>query len=285
MEVTPQAVAEAGGLEQAALPTHAEVRAAAQPGETAAQTAARLYKVKVDGEEMEVDEAELLRGYAHQKAASKRMADAAAERALAEEVMGIFKSNPKQAFEKLGLNAKQFAEQLLMEEMEESVLTDEQKEVRELKRFKESIEQREKAAREKESADAEEAFRTQVAQELQTNIVTALDSAELPKNEFTVSRMAFYLESCLKAGYNATPQDVVSHVKAEYEKELKGLIGGFKDDQLMSFLGDDVVKKVVKGHIAKTGVKKPAVVKPSTTTTAKPDQKKGRLSDFFRPTA
>ena len=64
------------------------------PGETQAQTQARLYKVTVDGQEMEVDEDELRRGYAHNKAAAKRMEEAAFTRKEAEQVIRLFKDNP-----------------------------------------------------------------------------------------------------------------------------------------------------------------------------------------------
>jgi hypothetical protein len=82
------------------------------PGETKTETVARLYKVKIDGVESEVDEQELLKGYAHNKAASKRMEEASLTRKEAEQVLKIFKDDPKQAFKLLGKDARAFAEQI-----------------------------------------------------------------------------------------------------------------------------------------------------------------------------
>ena len=90
------------------------------PGETPAQTQARLFKVMVDGQEVEVDEKELLRGYAHNKAASKRMEEAAMSRKEAEQVLKLFKQNPKEAFKLLGHDARKFAENIINEELQEA---------------------------------------------------------------------------------------------------------------------------------------------------------------------
>ena len=245
---------------------------------------ARLFKVKVDGQELEVDESELTRGYAHNRAANERMRQATETRQLAEQVLNLFKTDPKQAFSKLGVDAKSFAEQVLREEMEEAVLTPEQKELRDLKRFKETISQKEERERQEQASKAEQAFREQVATELQGNIINALSSADLPKNEFTVSRMAFYLESCIQAGFNATPQDVVAHVKAEYDRELKSFLSSVPEDKLLTFIGDDFTKKVVKQHIKATGAKtkqpRPAVI--GQQLEAKKGDEPGNLRDFFR---
>lgn len=245
---------------------------------------ARLFKVKVDGQDTEVDETELLRGYTHSKVANERMRQATETRQLAEQVLSIFKTNPKEAFAKLGVDAKAFAEQVLQEEMEEAVLTPEQKELRDLKRFKEDMSQKEEAARQAEAEAAEEAFRTQVAEELQTSIVTALDSADLPRNEYTVARMAYYLESCIQAGFEATPQDVIAHVKAEYDRELKAFLSSVPEDKLLNFIGPDFTKKVVKQHIAATGAKKKAVTPtPVGVEVKKPEENVPTTPrDFFR---
>jgi hypothetical protein len=245
---------------------------------------ARLFKVKVDGQELEVDEGELLRGYSHNRAASEKMRQASETRALAEQVLSIFKTDPKQAFAKLGVDAKSFAEQVLQEHIEESSLSDEQKELRDLKRFRESIEQKEAREKEEQTTRAEQAFREQVATELQTNIIGALETADLPRNEYTVSRMAYYLESCLQAGFQATPQDVIGHVKAEYDRELKSFLSSVPEDRLLSFVGDDFTKKVVRQHIKATGAKKkaPAQTPVGQSITPSKGEEPGNLRDFFR---
>jgi hypothetical protein len=61
------------------------------PGETKAETQARLYRVTVDGEDMEVDENELRRGYMHAKAASKRMEEASMSKKEATQVLRLMK--------------------------------------------------------------------------------------------------------------------------------------------------------------------------------------------------
>jgi len=60
----------------------------------AEQKALAKYKVKVDGEELEVDENELKRSYAHAKAAAKRMEEAAEMRSKAiRKLCSLLRSN------------------------------------------------------------------------------------------------------------------------------------------------------------------------------------------------
>jgi hypothetical protein len=264
--------------------TSSQIAGASKPGESAAQTAARLYKVKIDGAEVDVDEAELLRGYSHQKAASREMQQAKKQREMAEAVIEDIRTNPRNAFSKLGVDARAFAEALLREEMEEAMLSPEQKEMRDLRKFKDEISQREEAARQEQQRLQEEAYRETIAAELQGTIINALETADLPKNEFTVSRMAFYLESCIQAGYDAKPQDVVSYVKNEYDRELRAFLSSVPEDKLLTFVGPDFTKKVVKQHIAATGAKKkaPSTAKVGIELESQKPQGPKNPRDFFR---
>jgi primosomal protein N' len=257
----------------------------AMPGETKAETAARLYKVTVDGAEREVTEDELRRGYSHGTAAAERMRQANETRQQAEQVLKIFKENPKEAFSRLGVDAKAFAEQILSEHMEDAMLTDDQKEMKRLKKWESEMRAKDDAAKAEQAAAAEAAFREQVSQQLQQDIIGTLESSGLPKNEYTVGRMAYYMDAAISAGFNnVSAKDIISHVKEEYQKDVKALLSSVPEDALLGFLGDDFTKKTVKAHLAKVNKNKPAV-KPVTTSTPKTAQEGKKIispSEFFR---
>lgn len=252
------------------------------PGETRAETQARLYKVMVDGQEMEVDEDELKRGYAHNKAAAKRMEEASMTRKEAEAVLRMFKNDPKTAFSKLGLNAKQFAEQIINEELEEALLDPKDRELRDYKRRAEASENERRQAQEAYEKEQMELELNRQAQAIQADIITSLDTAGLPKTERTVSRMVYYMQAALQAGFNVQPKDVVEQVKQDYIYDFKSMIGGLSEDQIELFLGTDLVRKVAKSTVRSE--KKPQVAPKSVNADREDKKDKKKIvspRDFF----
>lgn len=247
---------------------------------------ARMFKVTIDGSEREVSEDELRRGYSHGAAANERMRVAHETQSMAEEVLKIFKENPKLAFQKLGVDAKTFAEQVLSEHIEDSLLTPEQKELREARKFMKDKADSEAKSKAEAQAAQEAAYRDQVSTQLQTDIVSTLGESGLPRNEYTVGRMAYYLDSAIRAGYdNVTAKDIIGHVKQEYERDVKALLQSVPENGLLDFLGDDFTKKTVKAHLAKIGPKKATgTVAPIASQTI-PDANKKKIvspAEFFK---
>lgn len=251
----------------------------------------RKFMVKVNGADTEVDEAELLRGYSHSSAANEKMRAAQEQHKMAEEVLRIFKTDPKLAFSKLGVDAKEFAEKVLSEHLEDSMLTDEQKELKKLRAWQSEQAKKQDEEKSAQEAAAAESYREQVGQELNTHIVNAIQASGLPKNQYTVGRLAYHMEAAVQAGFTDLPvaeliRHILPDVKAEYDADLKSRLMSTPDDQLLDFLGEEVTKRTLKAHLAKVGkgkkdtgqkVQDPGQVK---TTTAKKDIKSPK--DFFK---
>jgi len=268
-------------VDQATSETNANGIPGSLPGETKAETAARLYKVTVDGQEMEVDEDELRRGYAHNKAAAKRMEEAAMSRKEAETVLRIFKENPREAFRLLGSDARQFAEQVINEELSEALLSPQERELRDYKRKVEAYETQSRQAKEQYEREQMEAEIARQSESIQQDIIGTLESAGLPKTERTVGRIVYYMQAALQAGYNVTPKDVVEQVRNDYKHDLNSLLGGLPEDALEAFLGADVVRKIAKSTVKQA--KAPATVPKSVNQDRKPKEEKKIMSpkDFF----
>lgn len=252
------------------------------PGETKTETIARMYKVNVDGQEMEVDEAELTRGYAHNRAASKRMEEAAMSRKEAEQVLRVFKDNPREAFKLLGKDARQFAEQIINDDLSEALLSPEQKELRDYKRKVETYETESRTAREQYEKEQMDQEINRQAESIQGEIIGVLESAGLPKTERTVGRIVYYMQSALQAGYNVTPRDVIDQVRNDYKSDLNSLLGGLPEDALEAFLGADNVRKIAKSTVRAD--KRPAAVPKSVNqnrTVDKVEKKVKSPRDFF----
>ena len=231
-------------------------------GETKAETVARLYKVQVDGQEFEVDEAELTRGYAHNRAASKRMEEAAMGRKEAEQVIRLFRENPKEAFRILGGDARKFAENLINEELQDAMLSPQEKELRQ---YKSQVEQYETQRRQAQEQYDQQMLQQQIDQQannIQAEIISVLDTSGIPKTERTVGRIIHYMQSALSAGYNVSPKDVIEQVRLDYKQDLNAMLGGLPDEALEAFLGQDITRKIAKSSVKKgtpTGKVAPAV--------------------------
>jgi len=222
------------------------------PGETRAETQARLYKVMVDGQEMDVDEEELKRGYAHSRAAAKRMEEASKARKEAAEVLKILKEDPAYAMKQLGLNPRQFAEMVINEELQEALLSPQEKELRTYKQQLEQYQRAEREARETYEREQRETEMNRYTQQIQTEIIDVLGTSGLPATERTIGRIAYYMQAALQAGFdNVKPGDVIDHVKKDYQFELKQMLGGLSEDQIEAFLEADVVRKIAKSTVKK----------------------------------
>jgi len=222
----------------------------AAPGETHAETMARMYKVTIDGQETEVDEDELRRGYTHNKAAEKKMQEAAMSRKEAEQVLRMFKENPRQAMSRLGIDVRQLAESVIQDELSEAMLSPEQKELRQYKKQLEQYQMSEKQAREEYESQQQQAEMARYTEQIQSEIVSTLDTAGLPKTERTVGRIAHYMQAALSAGYaNVTPADVIEYVKNDYIADFKSFMGGMSEEQIEMFLGADVLRKAAKATV------------------------------------
>ena len=219
------------------------------PGETPSETQARMYKVMVDGQELDVDENELRRGYAHNRAASKRMEEAAMARKEAVEAIKLLKENPKAAMEQLGLSPRQFAEMIINEELSDAMLSPEQKELRSYKQKVEQFENERRQAQQTYEQQQMEAEINRQAESIQGEIINVLDSAGLPKTERTVGRIIYYMQSAIEAGYNVSPKDVIDQVKQDYRYDINSLLGGLPEEVLETFLGKDMISRIAKSTV------------------------------------
>jgi hypothetical protein len=255
----------------------------AAPGETVSETMARMYKVKVDGQEIEVDEEELKKGYSHSKAAEKRMQEASLSRKEAETVLRMFKESPRQAMQQLGLDVRKLAEEVIQDELRDAMLTPEQKELRKYKGELERYQTSEKEARAQYEKQQQDAEMERYTETIQNEIVQTLNTAGLPRTEKTISRIAYYMQSALAAGFgNVTPDDVIEYVKKDYVTDIQSMVGGLSEEQIEAFLGADVLRKVAKSTV-KTGMTRNVVSRSvNENKTSRTEKKPVSPREYFK---
>jgi hypothetical protein len=225
------------------------------PKLAATTTEAKKYKVKINDAEQEVDEAELLRGYQLSKASQAKMQEAAQIKQQATEAIKLMKTNPKLAATHLGIDILKLAKEIMNEDIQEKLLTPEQKKIRDDQKRLKEYEARDKA--QKEAADAAEATKLEqhYANDYSNKIITALETIGLPHvgpaGAFVVKRMTSYMLAAMKNGVELDPKDVAPMVKQDYIEEQKALLGGMDDENLISFLGDEFTGRISKAQLKK----------------------------------
>ena len=231
---------------------------------------ARKYKVKVDGQEIDVDESELLTGYQTRKASDKRFQEASKLQKMVEEMVYGAKENPKSLLEKLGYNdpaqllqkmgydPKELAEAYLMQQLEESLLTPDQKRLRELETENLSFKQRQELEQQQKLEQQKQALQAQVAQELDTEIAQVLKQSGLKPTPRTIRLVAQSILDELDTNADAeefVKPDIRKHLQKTLQRsrsELKELLENVEPQTLINeFLPPELAAELRKMELEK----------------------------------
>ena len=213
------------------------------------------FKVKVDGQEMEVDENELKRSYAHAKAAAKRMEEASEMRKSYQRQIQIaegfekwidnVKTNPEALFslaEQLGLDVddiamKRAAERLKYEYMDENQRRAYDNE-RELSRYKQ-LEQRQA---EQQRQQAEQAYIAKARETVESEFVDFFTEAGVKPTPTMLARIAELKLGAAAAGRSLSMADAYKRVSAEQQKARLDLIANLSDEDIKSLPKESLQK-------------------------------------------
>lgn len=241
-----------------------------------AEKIARKYKVKVDGEEAEVDEDELISNYQLRKSSDKRFQEGIQARKQAEEFIKLLKTDPAKVFSHpaIGSDFKEIAEQFLLNEMQNEMMSDEERQLVEYKQKLAKYEEQERTTKEQAEAKQKEEVRNKYADDYNKQITGALETSGLPKTEFTVQRMIHYMAKGLEKGYELSANDVTDLVRRDYIRDTKALYSGLDAEALMQIMGDDVASKIRKFDLNKIKNPKNSLQEPQRVAGSKGGQQK-----------
>lgn len=261
----------------AELSAEQQIDQAQAEGKISKQEAADLkkkYKIKVDGEESEVeidlsDEKEITKILQMAKAFQKRGGEftKAQQQLLAK--MQEMDNNPEDYFSKKGVDLDAWAVERIKKKVEELEKTPEQK-AQEAKdaRLKE-LEDKVKAAEEEKEKIAMQRAQDEQAKILEDEITQALTAAgsRLPdKDPYTLQRLSAYMLSQMAEGnVGITVQEAVKVLEGGMKQDMPQFFGKLDEDAILEFLGEENFERVRK----KRYQQKKASVANANTTTAK----------------
>lgn len=207
---------------------------------------AKKHKVKVNGEELEVDEEELKRGYSHQKAANKLLQEAKAQKKQAEEFINMLKDKDRlfDVIKKLGHDPRKVTEEYLAAQLQDELLDPRERELKEARNKLKAYEDLERQKEEKIKFQREEELKEKYAKEYNDQFVTALKESGLPPTKQTVADMAKYIHRSAKIGFKMSASEAAQLVREDLETKVKRVIGDADGESLIKILGEETANKL-----------------------------------------
>ncbi len=256
---------------------HAEVAAA--PTETVAERKARKLQLKIDGKMSEVDidamsddklAVELQLG----AVARKRMQESAELNKKFESIIEYISENPWEAlkdpvFNKgKGVNLEELAEKRLAERYQQELMPEQEREQHKLRQELEGYKKKESEFIAQKRAEAQQAMEQRVFEETEQSFIAALESSDLPKNKRTLAMMAQVQMLNLEHGIELTPSQIASEVREQLSGHNQEVLRSMKGESLLSYLGEETVKEVLRLSVAKVRGPSPAKAKPADAAAA-----------------
>ena len=286
-EATEESSNQNEAVEASGEESQEEVKSEAEKQEEVKQELLRQIKLKVDGKEeamelpFEVNEeqAEWLKRHTQPaKAAQKRFQEVSQEKKRIEEAVKNFQKDPAAALEALGVNAHQFAEQFMINKLEEQNMTPEQLEAKNMKQKLAQYEAQEKQR--KEQAEVAERKQLQAAKlkEYTEKITQALETSGLPKSDSTQRRMAEYMLMNTQNNMNLPMESIVEMVREDYLADFKDVLANASEEQALKLLGQDVANKIRKADLAQLKQAPKAKVSEIQNDTPKKKEELGYVS-------
>lgn len=241
----------------------------------AAKEAIRRHKVKVDGEEIEIDEEELKRGYSHQRAASKALNEGKALRKQAEQVVAMLKDPDKffELAEKMGHDTRTLAEKRLAKALEEELLDPKEKELRATKARLTEYERAEEERKERVKTEHMQALEKKIASEYETQFLSALKEESLPATKPMIAEMAKYIGRAASLGFKMTVNEAALLVKEDLKVHQGKIFRDADAETILGVLGEDLANKIRAYDVAK--LKSPdQFLKTPEKTSSSPKKKK-----------
>lgn len=228
------------------------------------------------------DKARLQRAFQMEKAAQEAMAKSASSQkqiaameAEMDQFLQILKNDPMKILNNpaLGLKLEDMADKILAQKIEEASKSPEQIELEKARaklaeyeqKIKDEETARQLAERQKLEADAEA--------HIQSEIMEAIDSGSLPKSPYIINKMAQLASIAFDNGVDVSMKDLAPIVKKMYQRDMKEMMGGMKDDEIEELVSSDRIKAIRNARIQAARGKVQAATKIVDTGSKAPSKK------------
>lgn len=229
------------------------------------------FKYTIDGEDVEEevdlsDKEGLRKRLQLAHASGKRMNEAKAAKAKAFEIIKAFEEDPANVFKRLGPKGREAAEKFLLEQIQDEMLTPEEKTLRQEREELAAL--RAEKAKAKEDAEKSEASvkEKKYAESYQSTIISALEKCGLPKSPKLVADVARLLSKNLDLGLDLDADDLAKMIRDERTGDQKALVKDMDGDQLIAYFGEEIANKIRMSDLKKLREKQGQVFQPKAAS-------------------
>ena len=232
---------------------------------TEAQKAVERIKLrlKIDGreEEREFDPEQLAVHVQKAGAADKRMQEAAQIRKSFQAIVERLKQDPFEVLSDpaIGVDLEALAEKRLADKYRKAMMSDEERAVYERQQEYERIKSENDRYKRAEQQRRQTEIDRKVFQETEQNFKTALGKVGLPPSYELLREMAKIARDNLQFGIELSPAqlaaEVRSHVEGTRTKLEEKVRTSLKGEELIKYLGEDVVREILRAQVAKVRAK------------------------------
>jgi Txe/YoeB family toxin of Txe-Axe toxin-antitoxin module len=226
-------------------------------------------KIKANGREVEIDEAEIDRYLSMGVSANEKWQEAAKLRREAETLQKQIEEDPFKYLQSKNPKLREKAEEWLLERIQEDEMSPEQ---RELKKYKEKEaaekEDADRKAKEAEESQAKEAEQHYI-QQFDKELSSACAKHSVPRTSDFIKRVALKMSDAIDNDVDLSAEDAVAMVKDDYVSDVKHFLSQVED--ILPFLGEEIAGKLRKSDLER--VKKPNTVSIKSTPKQEPTQK------------
>lgn len=247
-------------------------------------TGEKTHTIKVNGVEKQVSTQDLIVMAQKAESADQRFEESAKHRKQVAAVMELAQNDPMTFLDKIGVKPEKVEQWLYDNHIAPNILEGDEKEQwernREFERLKAQEKQREEQDKNKRIETTREAY--------QRSIIEAVKSSpEVPKTDWTVNRVAQYMQRAFKAGYrDVTPSEVMPYVAKDWNKIKSSQLESLDEDQMLKYLGEEGTEKVRRALLKKMNASKRKPRTHSTSGTesrARPSRKQHRKTNPRSP--
>tara|TARA_Y100000004_G_C8919104_1_gene414580 strand:- start:46 stop:975 length:930 start_codon:yes stop_codon:yes gene_type:complete len=264
-------------------------------GEAAPENGERMFTVKVDGQELQVSEADLIRDYQLAQASYKKMEEAAGLRKQSDEVrrnhqlVAEIMRNGTSAQKSQVLASYMGGEENLRRWLNDEVnsmiefqqLSPEAQKLRKTEQELASYKERARRQQEYEQQQKLSHEQAQAEQYFLQQFTGALKDVGLPSNPATISRMASIASYYADKGQQVDSAKIAELVKKEVMADLNTMLDTDDQEKLLSIVGEKRVKGL-SNHLASKINPTPPKTAPRVVGGRPKKQKQISSRDWFR---
>jgi len=208
--------------------------------------------IEIDGERVEEDA--LKRDYKKYRSADAKFREASEARKQVDQFMEALMADPETVLNdpRLSIDRKKLGEKWLLDVLTKEMAPHDPKQA-ELDAYRKKLAEYEAKEKEAQDKDKQAELSKRIErrrEEIASVFQKAIELSPLSKDQGTaaevVREMATYMRICNQNGYDVTPAELAQHVESRFTKSYQTLVQNMDGDDLVAFLGKDVIKKLRK---------------------------------------